>query len=100
MCVYIPKYIEIDLSYSDSAAIPTANIQFDVLSSRVLNLHARVRTASVRCKLTPWGGDGPSGPRMDDSDGMGYERLFTPFKTLPTALHLMSKHLTKVMDDS
>ena len=36
-------------------AIPTANIQFDVLSSRVLNLHARVRTASVRCNLTPRG---------------------------------------------
>ena len=47
-----------------------------------------------------WGGDGPSGPRMDDSDGMGCERLFTPFETLPTALHLMSKHLTKVRDDS
>ena len=46
------------------------------------------------------GGDGPSGPRMDDSDGMGCERSFTPFKTHPAALHLNSKHLTKVRDDS
>ena len=39
-----------DFSYSNSYSKYTA-----MLSSRVLYLHARLRTASIRCKLTPRG---------------------------------------------
>ena len=37
---------------------------------------------------------------MDDSDGMGCERSFTPFKTHLAALQLIIKHFIKVRDYS
>ena len=63
---------------------------------------AAPRTPPENCEAMffPLGGDGPSGPRMDDSDGMGCERSFTPFKTHLAVLQLMSKHFIEVRDDS
>ena len=92
--------VKLTLCKPDHAQVSSATLTWAAVSPACLRSASEPATCMPAMDPGPLGGDGPSGPRMDDSDGMGCERSFTPFKTHLAALQLMIKHFIKVRDDS